>query len=68
MAFVSTQFKVGDTIRLDERVDLTGGYFEPGTVMKIVSESHRGYDLEDDNGNKLYEYGLLRGFAKMTKI
>jgi hypothetical protein len=68
MAYVSTTIKIGDRVRLDEQVNLNNGYFERGTIMKVVGQSYLGYDLEDENGEKLYEYGVVPSPAKLTKI
>jgi hypothetical protein len=39
-------------------VECMSGYFEKDTKVKIIGVSPRGYDLEDEYGNKIYETGF----------
>lgn len=59
MAFVKDEnsFKVGDWAVTARQVDSFKGYFEKGTRVKVIGKSCRGYDLEDEDGNKILETG-----------
>lgn len=35
------------------------GYFEIGTLVKIIGKSERGYDIEDEFGNRMIEIGWV---------
>lgn len=51
-------FKIGDTVVTKRKVDSCAGYFERGTQVKIVGVSERGYDLQDEYGNRVIEAGF----------
>lgn len=57
--FVSNINKIGDKFILKEDVETLGGKFLKGSVMTIIGSGPRGYDFEDENGEKLLETGLL---------
>lgn len=40
-----------------KKVDSCAGYFEKGTKVKVIGKSYRGYDLEDEYGNRIIETG-----------
>lgn len=40
-----------------KKVDSCAGYFEPGIKVKVIGKSYRGYDLEDEFGNRVIETG-----------
>jgi len=66
MAFVkySNMFKVGDIVRTTEVHDNFAGYFEVGSIVTITGVSPRGYDITDEDGNKVLECGF-DGFEKV---
>lgn len=49
------QIKVGSRIRLKEDVEMFNYTYTKGHEFNVVSESRRGFDLEDDDGNKIGE-------------
>lgn len=59
MAYVKNndKFEVGDWVTTARKVTSSAGYFEPGTKVKVIGKSYRGYDLEDEYGNKITETG-----------
>ena len=59
MAYVKNKngFEVGDWAITTRKVDSYAGYFEKGTKVKVIGKSYRGYDLEDEYGNRLIETG-----------
>lgn len=60
MTFIpNPQARVGSRVRLNSDVETLSGTFTKGTELTIVGESFRGWDLEDDDGNRLYEFGRL---------
>lgn len=44
--------------QLQQKVNSLAGYFEKGTKVKVIGKSYRGYDLEDEYGNRLIETGF----------
>lgn len=59
MAYVKKQngFEVGEWATTKRKVASCAGYFEKGTKVKVVGKSYRGYDLEDEYGNRVIETG-----------
>ena len=59
MAYVKNNngFEVGEWATTKRKVDSCGGYFEKGTKVKVIGKSYRGYDLEDEYGNRVIETG-----------
>jgi len=60
MAFVKTysSFNIGDIVETTRKIGNFYGYFEEGTVVKIVDITERGYTLEDENLNRVSETGF----------
>lgn len=50
-------FEIGDWATTTKKVDSCAGYFEKGTKVKVIGKSYRGYDLEDEYGNRVIETG-----------
>ena len=50
-------FEIGDWATTIKKVDSCAGYFEKGTKVKVIGKSYRGYDLEDEYGNRVIETG-----------
>ena len=59
MAYVkNNKVEVGDWVETTRKVDSCAGYFEKGTKVKITGITYRGYDLEDEYGNRVIETGF----------
>lgn len=54
-------FSKGDKVRLTESAETLQGTFTAGHVFTVVDYTLRGWDLEDEDGNCLYEYEILGG-------
>jgi hypothetical protein len=52
--------KIGSRVRLLEQVNMTNITYEIGHVFTIFGSTERGWDLIDDNGNKLYETRFVK--------
>lgn len=51
--------KIGETVQLTEIKESFFGYFEVGTVVRIVDyDPLRGYSFQDGEGNKVIEAGF----------
>lgn len=58
MGFVKyNPIKIGDTVRTTMIHENFAGYFEIGTLVKVINITNRGYDIEDEKGNKILEIG-----------
>ena len=58
MAFVKDWTpKIGDKVKTTKKIEIFGGYLERGSIVTIIGESNRGYDIIDDEGNELIECG-----------
>lgn len=59
MAFVKNKngFEINDWAVTARKLESLGGYFEKGTKVKVIGKSCRGYDLEDEYGNRILETG-----------
>lgn len=54
----TTHCKVGDTVILLSEVSSMMGKFEEGSIVKIIGEDMmRGFDYEDELGNRVLEAG-----------
>lgn len=60
MAYVKNNngFEIGEWAVTKKKVDSCAGYFEPGTKVRVIGKSYRGYDLEDEYGNQVIETGF----------
>lgn len=60
MAYVRHKigFGTGEIAVTARVVESMGGYFEKGTVVEIVGVSDRGYDLQDEYGNRIIQTGF----------
>lgn len=54
MAWVQTAPKIGDSIRLREQIVLQEGYFERGSILKLINKTHTHYYFADSEGNGWY--------------
>ena len=59
MAFIRThkEPEIGDRVKTTKMHKLEYGYFEVGTEVTVVGISERGYDIVDDEGNRMQEIG-----------
>ena len=59
MAFVNTtnKFSVGDEVTTTKKHESMSGYFEVGSEVTIIGIGDRGYDNEDNEGNRILEIG-----------
>lgn len=58
MAFVKDwKPKIGDKVKTTKKIEIFGGYLEQGSIVTIIGESNRGYDIIDDEGNEFIECG-----------
>jgi len=60
MAFkpVTTIYK-GDVVITEKEHSSCSGTFEIGTKVTVIGRTERGYDIEDEFGNKMYEIGWV---------
>lgn len=65
MAFVrNSDIKIGDTVKTTKVFSSFTGKFEKGSIVKVVGIGVRGYDIEDEYGNRVIEIGY-DGLKKM---
>lgn len=58
MAFVKNDsIKIGDTVKTIKVFSSFAGKYEKGSIVKVVGISDRGYDIEDEYGNRITEIG-----------
>jgi hypothetical protein len=58
MAFVkNSDIKIGDAVKTTKVFSSFAGKFEKGSIVTVVGISERGYDIEDEYGNKVIEIG-----------
>ena len=50
-------FGTGMIVYTSRKLESCAGYFEEGTKVEIVGISERGYDLQDEYGNRIIETG-----------
>lgn len=49
--------EVGDWVTTHKRHECLAGVMTKGTKVKIIGIGERGYDIEDEFGNKVLEIG-----------
>lgn len=53
------RFEVGEWAVTARKVTCSIGYFEKGTRVRVIGRnSLRGYDLEDEDGSRIYDTGF----------
>lgn len=52
--------KIGSRIRLKNDLVMYHKTYKKGHEFNIIDQSEHGFDLEDDNGNKVLEIGLVQ--------
>ena len=58
MAYISNKKKIGDWVITNKRHESMAGIFTNGSKVKIIDiDPIRGYAIEDEYGNKMYEIG-----------
>lgn len=60
MAFIknkSGEERIGEWVKTKKLHNSLGGTFEIGSEVRIVGYSNRGYDIEDEYGNRMTEIG-----------
>lgn len=50
-------FEIGDWAVTTKRISCFARHFDIGTRVQIIDVSGRGYDLMDENGNRIIETG-----------
>ncbi len=59
MPFIkNSESLVGKTVILNKEVKTCGGRFTVGSKVKIIDVGPRGYDIQDDEGNRAVECGF----------
>lgn len=60
MAYIANHigFGFGEIVVTSRKVECLAGYFEEGTKVEIIGVSERGYDLQDEYGNRILETGF----------
>lgn len=51
--------RIGEWVTTKETHTSCSGTFTVGSKVKIVGVSERGYDIEDEFGNKMREVGFI---------
>ena len=59
MAYIATKVnEIGDWVITKKRHEFMAGVLTKGSKVKIIDiDPIRGYDIEDEHGNKMYEIG-----------
>ena len=58
MAYITKGNKIGDWVITKKRHASMAGVFTKGSKVKIIDvDSVRGYAIEDEHGNRMYEIG-----------
>ena len=62
MAFIPNEkiIRVGDRIRITQPIKMWQGTFTVGHEFTVVGSGARGFDLRDDDGNKVGECGMIQ--------
>ncbi len=60
MAFIRhNSIRIGDTVKTTVKHESLIGYFEEGTIVKVIDITERGYAIEDEKGNQMIEIGWI---------
>lgn len=59
MSFHKTNnaIQIGDRVITTIKHDCLSGYFEIGTIVTVIDITDRGYNIQDDEGNRILEIG-----------
>jgi len=50
-------YEIGDRTKTTVIHESSAGYFEIGTEVTVIGIGERGYDIKDDEGNRILEIG-----------
>lgn len=56
--------QIGERVKTTRKISSFGGYFEKGSIVTIIGKGEHGYDIQDDEGNRIVECGWT-GFSKI---
>ena len=61
MGFIKSNngYNIGDIVVTARSHTCLAGTMEEGTIVKVIGMSERGYDIEDEEGNKVIEIGFI---------
>lgn len=59
------QIGIGIRVRLTEDVEMHDCIYTKGHEFNVIGEGERGFDLEDDDGNQLFETRLMNHKLKI---
>lgn len=65
---MSEVMKIGSRIRLKEEVNLFSKVFPKGHEFKIYGSSYRGFDLVDDDGQKMDECAFIHDKFELISL
>jgi len=55
MVFKRSTISLGDMVKITVEIETFGGTFTDGHEFRVVGTNDRGYDLEDNDGNRCGE-------------
>ena len=59
---------IGERVVLLEELEFNDILYKKGHQFKVIGEDNiRGFDLEDDNGNRIYETRFIRSKYEFIK-
>lgn len=58
----NTPLKIGDRIRITEDIVMFNATYHKGHEFKIVYSGPRGFDIEDDEGDRLIECMFIQKY------
>jgi len=61
MAYIKhkNRYEIGERTKTTILHDSCAGFFEIGTEVTVTGIGPRGYDIEDDDGNRIIEIGWV---------
>lgn len=62
------QLKIGSRVKINEDISLFNKVFKKGHIFTIYGSSYRGWDLIDDNGNKMDECLFIHDKLELFNI
>lgn len=65
---MNRELKIGDNVRITEDINLFNKIFKKGHKFKIYGSSYRGWDLIDDDGNKIDECLFIHDKLELCSI
>jgi hypothetical protein len=55
MTFISTKIEVGDKVKSNNTLKICNGFFTKGHEFIVIGIGERGFDLQDEDGNRIGE-------------